>query len=319
MKKILFASVFLAAFSCPLFAQTVEVTSTGLGLGTSTPGYLLDVEGGSAVLNGTHGSVYTSADQSPFLATGVLLQGKSGTPSVVAQTGTATSGSAFAVYNSTPAALLWVGGDGNVGVNTTSPTTKLAVSVAANSLQNLLSLENTDSSGAGAQFSFIHAGAVKGSLISRWDGAAWEMRLGGAADYGSYLSFFTNNGSLGERMRIAANGNVGVGVSNPSYKMEVDGSVRATSFVSNSTTYADFVFKPDYKLRPLADVAAAIQRDGHLPDIPSEAEVKAQGVDLARQQAKLLQKVEELTLYAIEQNKRIEAMSEKIVRLEHRQ
>ena len=79
--------------------------------------------------------------------------------------------------------------------------------------------------------------------------------------------------------------------------------MRAASFVSNSTTYADFVFKPGYRLTPLADVEAAIRRDGHLPDIPSETEAKAHGIDLSAQQAKLLQKVEEMTLHLIEHEK----------------
>jgi hypothetical protein len=137
---------------------------------------------------------------------------------------------------------------------------------------------------------------------------------GGANDW--VLATGTGGGTIA--LRVDGSGNVGVGVSNPSYKMEVDGSVRATSFISNSTTYADFVFKPDYKLRSLADVAAAIQRDGHLPDIPGEAEVKAHGVDLARQQAKLLQKVEELTLYAIEHEKGMARLQQENAELRRR-
>jgi hypothetical protein len=276
MKKILFASVFFAAVSS-LSAQMVEVTSTGLGLGTSTPGYLLDVEGGSAVFNGTHGSVYTSADQSPFLGTGVLLQGKSGTPSVVAQTGTATSGSAFAVYNSTPAALLWVGGDGNVAVGATTAGKKLEV--AGEIVARASASSNTP---AGC----LQAGSD--GLIF-WVNASYDPANAGSG--------------WGRMMTLAHSGNVGIGVTSPSYKLEVNGSVRATSFVSNSTTYADFVFKPGYKLRSLPEVEAAIQRDGHLPDIPSEAEAKVRGIDLAAQQVKLLQKVEELTLYMIDLQK----------------
>jgi len=190
-----------------------------------------------------------------------------------------------------------------VGIGTTSPATKLMVSTSATSMQNLFSLENSDSSGAGAQLSFIHSGTVKGSLSSRWDGSAWEVRLGTASDYGSYLTFFTNNGSLGERMRIASSGNVGIGTTSPNYPLTVSGSVRASQFIADVNTYADFVFKSGYKLASLDEVEAAIKRDGHLPGIPAETEVKEHGIDLASQQAKLLQKVEELTLYVIELKK----------------
>ena len=62
-------------------------------------------------------------------------------------------------------------------------------------------------------------------------------------------------------MRIDSSGNVGIGTTSPGYKLEVSGSVRATSFVANSYTYADFVFKPGYKLASLSEVDS--------PDAPS--------------------------------------------------
>ena len=83
------------------------------------------------------------------------------------------------------------------------------------------------------------------------------------------------------------------------------GQVHASAFVAPSQTYADFVFKPGYKLEPLSDIETAIKKDGHLPGIPSEAEAKAHGIDLASMQVKLLQKIEELTLHQIDQEKRI--------------
>ena len=80
--------------------------------------------------------------------------------------------------------------------------------------------------------------------------------------------------------------------------------------------WSDFVFAADYKLPSLSEVKAHIQQHKHLPDIPSEAEVIANGIDLGEMQAKLLQKIEELTLYAIQQQELIDSMQEKLEQLE---
>jgi hypothetical protein len=76
-----------------------------------------------------------------------------------------------------------------------------------------------------------------------------------------------------------------------------------------NTGWSDYVFDPDYQLRPLKDVAAYIQENRHLPDIPAAAEVQAKGVSLGDMQSKLLAKIEELTLHIIqaeERNNRLE-------------
>jgi hypothetical protein len=137
---------------------------------------------------------------------------------------------------------------------------------------------------------------VAGRTSSGGSLSFWVNNTNEGADYSQ-----TPNGTLA--MVVAASGNVGIGTGSPGYKLEVAGSIRATSFISNTTSYADFVFKPGYQLRSLADVEAAIKRDGHLPDIPSEAEARAHGIDLAAQQVKLLQKLEEVTLHLIEHEK----------------
>jgi len=132
------------------------------------------------------------------------------------------------------------------------------------------------------------------------NGETWITRTGGGGTF--KFGEYDFSAAL---MTIASSGNVGIGTTSPGYKLEVAGSVRATSFVANANTYADFVFKPDYKLRSLSEVEASIKANGHLPDIPSEAEAKARGIDLAEMQVKLLQKVEELTLYLVEHDKEL--------------
>ena len=102
------------------------------------------------------------------------------------------------------------------------------------------------------------------------------------------------------------------------YKMAVGGGIiteKVRVATSGSTFWADFVFDKTYKLRSLNEVAQFIKLNKHLPDVPSTLEVNQEGIDLAQTQAILLQKVEELTLYIIEQNRKIENLNRKVKRL----
>lgn len=129
----------------------------------------------------------------------------------------------------------------------------------------------------------------------------WQSGRGG-------IKFFTATQC---RLAITSTGNIGIGVINPQNKLDVDGVIRATE-VKVETGWADFVFAKDYKLPTLQEVENHIKEHNHLPDIPSEIEVKENGVSLGEMQAKLLQKIEELTLYVIEQDKMIKEQGEKM-------
>lgn len=108
--------------------------------------------------------------------------------------------------------------------------------------------------------------------------------------------------------------NIGIGTtlaSNPnSYKLAVNGKIGAkeVQIENTSLTWPDFVFKAGYTLRSLAEVEAFINVNGHLPEIPSEEQVKQEGIKVSELNAKLLQKIEELTLYVIELKKEVDAL-----------
>ena len=128
-------------------------------------------------------------------------------------------------------------------------------------------------------------------------------------------------GSYVERMRIADNGNVGIGTTNTSsYKLSVNGKIRAKE-VRVETNWSDFVFADDYELMPLSELEKHIEREKSLPGIPTEKEVQKDGIEVGKIQAKLLEKIEELTLYVIElkkNNEELKRKNEKIEVLEER-
>ncbi|MFK8060565.1 MAG: hypothetical protein AB8B78_10790 [Polaribacter sp.] len=110
------------------------------------------------------------------------------------------------------------------------------------------------------------------------------------------------------------NGNVGIGTTNTQgFKLGVNGNIAALDVkIDTYANWPDFVFKKEYNLPKLNQVEKYIEKNGHLENIPSAKKVKQDGFYLAKMNAKLLQKVEELTLYIINQDKRIKALEEKM-------
>jgi hypothetical protein len=107
-------------------------------------------------------------------------------------------------------------------------------------------------------------------------------------------------------------GNVGIGTTNPAtFKLAVEGKIGAREVVVTNAAWADYVFDATYNLRPLSEVESFIKINKHLPEIPSAEEVKTNGHKLGEMDVLLLKKVEELTLYLIEQEKRIKELESK--------
>ncbi|WP_276090974.1 hypothetical protein [Pedobacter sp. JY14-1] len=121
----------------------------------------------------------------------------------------------------------------------------------------------------------------------------------------SGLRFYTEYGfnTPQEKMRITGAGNVGIGTTNPTERLSVKGKIRAQEVKVELANWPDYVFAKDYALPTLAETERHIKEKGHLPGIPSAAEVKENGVELGDMNKKLLQKIEELTLHLIEMKK----------------
>lgn len=137
----------------------------------------------------------------------------------------------------------------------------------------------------------------------------------GSSTTGGYVTFNTDNNS--EKMRINANGNVSIGTTDadPTGAMlTVKGKIHANEVIIDVLypIVPDFVFHPSYNLMPLSQVEQYVKTNSHLPEIPSAGEISKNGLSIGEMQNKLLQKVEELTLYVIEQQKEIELLKKQV-------
>ena len=129
------------------------------------------------------------------------------------------------------------------------------------------------------------------------------------SSYGGNIRFFT---SAMPRLNILYNGKIGIGKTQPQYKLDVDGVIRADEFLIDIPSGADYVFEDSYSLSSLKDVKKYIEDSHHLPNVPSAEEMQNNGVNIEEYTITLLQKVEELTLYTIQQEEKLKTLNETI-------
>ena len=310
MKRLLLVSSLAAAatFSASAQTNTYPFPSSGnVGIGTTTPDAPLSVNGR---IRSTAWHPYGSesndfyVDVTPNTRILRTRNWNESAPNIGA-TGIHTGTGWF---------------EGNVGIGTISPQSNLHLykqnTASRTSVQDLIYLSSThadvgyDGFGTGiVDFRRTYRNGTP-HAINR---ISMIERGHSQNDFGGAITFETkalNSGSAApvERMRIDYNGNVGIGTTNPTHKLAVNGTIKAKEVIVETTGWSDYVFADDYVLQPLAEVEAHIKTNKHLPGIPSAAQVASEGVSVGELQARLLAKIEELTLHQIAQEKELKRL-----------
>jgi len=200
--------------------------------------------------------------------------------------------------------------NGNVGIGTSSPGAKLNVTGAE------IRLTGVGASGAGSSGTFTiydSNGTTRRGYFGDASGGNSDLYL--TAENGGGLYVATGGAA---RMYYTPTGNIGVGTVNPDQLFTVNGTIHSKSVLVDLTIVPDYVFKAAYKLPTLAYVKNYIDKNNHLPDVPSEAEIKKDGLDVGAMNAILLKKVEELTLYMLEKDKQIKQLQIQVKELQNR-
>ena len=135
------------------------------------------------------------------------------------------------------------------------------------------------------------------------------------SEWSLYVGSPYSSNSAAVALNVKENGYVGVGTRNPQSELSVAGTVTAKKVKVLSSGWPDFVFEKQYPLLPLPKVEQFIEENKHLPGIPSASQIEQGGQDIGEINSKLLQKIEELTLYLIEEQKERKKLEETVKEL----
>jgi hypothetical protein len=209
----------------------------------------------------------------------------------------------FRIRPGAPSSSIDIAASGDVGVGTASPSSSLHVRRTDGTAKVLVEetnataadrnlLEMTNKGGTLANFENSNVSGFTNGVGA----PTWQFGLNANGQF-----IFNVAGSGGQEMVLAPGSNGG---------MTLFGTLTVTG--GGGGTVPDYVFAPNYELMPLSQLAAFIAENQHLPNVPSATEIEENGLDMTTMQMRLLEKVEELTLYILQQQKTIDAFQERI-------
>lgn len=295
-------------------ALVIRGNNNNVGIGESNPLYKLDVNG---TINST---VFSGSNMFLTKNSGASISFNDGTnQNAMIEAGTNNHRLEFWVNNNNSLIeRMRIDQNGYVGIGTSAPAQKLDVNggiqisgdpglVFANSASGY--------TGSGIVYGYMSRSSGSGGSYPWNTSGTIVLQSESLSGTGGFA--FATGTTPSVKMAILGSGNVGIGTTDPgNYKLAVNGDVKAKKITISQTGWSDYVFDKNYKLRSLEYLEAFIKENKHLPDVPTAKEVNAKGVSVGDTQALLLKKIEELTLYMIEANKKNDQLTKRIESLE---
>ncbi len=307
-RSVLFSILFISLFSTDIFAQSNTFPTTGnVGIGTINPLWPLTLASTSTITANTGIALSFEGESKPEI--GYRFKANGLNYYQVIYNGSSIQWKHYlGAGNYQPRMTLT--NSGNLGIGTISPvanldivsgrsTLRVAGNSGADSWRARILLDRGDNyRGAGL---WIQASAE--SELDWYAGVPYTGAGFSIGYHGAQPEYRANS-----KLFIKPDGNVGIGTTTPTNKLEVNGKIRSKEVIVEATGWPDYVFADDYDLPTLAEIETYINTNKHLPGVPSAKQVEENGVSLGEMNALLLKKIEELTLYIIEQEKRIKKL-----------
>ena len=308
-----------------------------VGIGTANPGYLLHINGGDLFVQSSSGLIrlgysggnewqmattgagadlrwYTTTDGGAtitprhyFSQNGNMGIGGFSGPGVplgrldVIGAGTTSSTNTFILRNSVLDTIMRIRDDGRMGIGYNGTTYGRTINLG----------------GTGINFYTANEAAFGGAVFP----TDTSLVLWSNSNANNYLVLQPSWGNTGigtytPNAKFHLNGAMLVGNNSQriatNYEVSVDGEIMCENLtMQNSTSWPDYVFEDNYNLTPLADLEQSIRKNKHLPNVPSQADVEKNGINMGIMTKALLEKVEELTLYIIQLEKRVNTLEGK--------